>query len=152
MAAIVGASAWVFFGPIDTPIDVANEDAAVVPTDRVSEDDPEPPEERCVELWNGSANDGLSASVVGPYARNAGDVYVSVGFAADFPDRCLITVGVPSADRAIQYIEGGVGFPESPYGVANVGEGVDSVSQLPPSAKQWNAHALSDGSIEPGAP
>jgi hypothetical protein len=149
---VLGVSAWIFFGPVDTPIDIAKEDdTQMTPTDRVSTGGSDPPEQRCIELWNGSSNARQSAQVVGPYARNAGDVYVTVGFASDFPDRCLITVGVPSADRAIQYLEGGQsGFTESPYGVANLS--VDSVSQLPPSAKQWNARALSDGSIEPGTP
>jgi hypothetical protein len=65
-----------------------------------------PPEQRCVDLWNQSQNFGQTH--LRGYT-NFTDVYLSVDFAAAFPDKCLITAFMPNVETAFQYLEGGVG-------------------------------------------
>jgi hypothetical protein len=119
--------------------DTKTADAEVV-TETV--DEGPPPEERCVDLWNGA--DAETARGMGSVYRSMGDAYVSVGFADDFPDKCMITVAYPSQDRVSQFIESGsTGGPLGPFGAPSTG----NISDLPESTKDWNASMAENGTV-----
>jgi hypothetical protein len=92
-----------------------------------------PPEQRCVDLFNdpSSPGPGLIESL-----QSSADVYVAVGFAASFPDKCLVDVYAPNLDVAFEYLEGG------PGGRGFTWNEIDA-SNPPP----FNAIAGSDGRI-----
>lgn len=75
-----------------------------------------------------------------------GDAYVSVGFAADFPDKCLVTFAFPSTDDTLQFIESGGSSPMGPFSVPTNG----TVGGLPESTKDWNATLSEDGTLRLG--
>jgi hypothetical protein len=105
------------------------------------------PEDRCFTLWN-SSNDRVKRLYA--YLPKSGDVYVSMGFAADFPDKCLITLGSLRTGQAAQFIEGGVsGLDNQSFGI--IPGTPRRVAELPDSAMQWNARMIDDGegSVEP---
>jgi hypothetical protein len=99
-----------------------------------------PAPQRCVGLWDGAAND-VRGTLADP---SFGDSYVSVGFASNYPDRCLITFSFPNLPIAWQYLEGGMGSSWT------------MLAELKPvaldeSVTHWNASLGEDGSIASGA-
>jgi hypothetical protein len=99
------------------------------------------PELRCIERWNASPDDRNPGRI---WSNDLDQVpYAAVGFSADFPDRCLVTLGLPDQYAAVQ-------FEESSDGSWRwVGGGMPQ--ELPESAKQWNARRERDGTLVPGA-
>jgi len=97
--------------------------------------------ERCAELWNSTENQtwkGLAGT-----QSNTGDAYVSVGFAADYPDKCLITVSIPAIRTARQFMESGGDIGAGPFGMP-----VDAdPNSLDPSLTNWNASIDEEGTI-----
>ena len=115
-------------------------------------------EQRCVDLWNEDTDraegsrDSPGELVKGPFITAGGDgspsdVYVAVGSAADFPDKCLITFAQSQRDLAWQFLE--TGSTEEPtlghWGYPKTLDG--GVSALPDSAKDFNAGVDQDGRI-----
>lgn len=100
-----------------------------------------PPEQGCIDSWNATPPEDNFGKT---WIQLEEETYAAVGFSADFPDQCLVTLAVPRIDQATQVQE------------TNPGEwtwqGNSSVSQIPVSAKQWNATRSSDGSLSLGAP
>ncbi len=104
----------------------------------------------CIAKWNASvpssqgqpSNNGGGPGLVGSLAGQV-TVYAFAGHSADFPDRCVVAIGVP--DR------GGLAFilNEQSNGSFYVSGGSASmqVSQLPEAEKQWNARGNSDGTL-----
>lgn len=106
------------------------------------------PEQRCVDLWNSPENDDVPVTDGGTLdPRNAAIVwgpYVSVGFAADYPDLCLITLSDPDSNVAFQFLE--QSYPHS--GFALVGGNLTRPAYLDPSVTNWNADTNpEDGTI-----
>ena len=103
------------------------------------------PEQRCVEAWNAEDHPGRTVAGVG--LGQARDIYVSVLFAADFPDKCLVTVAIADSNSAFQFIESRGEPPWRPV------EGSIPVSSLDSQTKAWNATVTDpDGAIELGSP
>lgn len=84
------------------------------------------------------------------YAQRGSDIYVSVGFSASFPDRCLVTMAVPDFDVANQFMEASTA-QRSTIGSFTPG-GTTKVADLPPSVQHWNATTDADGNLVEGAP
>ena len=124
-------------------ISAGNSNASTDPGDRVAVRQPAgpPPEQRCVDLWNSEAND-IGHQLVGPQVR-FGDVYVTVDFAADYPDKCLVTAAFPRTNRSMQFIEAGGTGTNEPYTMMGSG----SATNLPASTKNWNATITEDGQL-----
>ncbi len=96
----------------------------------------------CVDRWNSEDNRIKSVGAM----RGVGEGYVSIGFAEDFPDKCLITVAYPTVDRSLQFIEAGEGSVSGPYGMPQQG----TLASLPESTKQWNAQIDPTGTVKLG--
>jgi hypothetical protein len=96
--------------------------------------------ELCVKLWNGTENrfSEMANSIAG-----GGDAYVSVGYSADFPDKCLVTVAGATTSTAMQFTEAG-GQTASLGSYAPVDPDGIPVSQLDESSKQWNAKVIDE--------
>lgn len=105
--------------------------AGVSPTDSATENEVSngPDLARCVRLYN--ENGPLRASLA-QHAR-VSDTYVEIAYAADYPDRCLITLDQPDRHVRRQVLEGSDGFPRH----ADRVEGGD--------AGDWNATISRDG-------
>lgn len=73
-----------------------------------------------------------------------GDVYVSVGFAADYPDECLVTLSAPGMHIAMQFIENRSSYNGDGYQTSG---GELDPNSLDPSLTNWNADVVSDGTI-----
>lgn len=129
-----------------------NNGAAPATTDRASEGSVTAPEERCVKLWN-QPGASLAKSTATSYAER-GEAIATVGFASDFPDRCQIVIASPDSGAGLVQVWRATGPGEdsaSPIGAYRpVADG--DVTELPTSAKQWNARIGPDGSIELGYP
>jgi hypothetical protein len=97
------------------------------------------PAQRCIDLWNGGDN-STNRSILAGYG-NAGDLYVSVGLAANYPDLCLVTLAVPAADLALQFLE------SSTFSEPFQPQGDLSASSLDPSVTNWNATIAGDGAL-----
>jgi hypothetical protein len=107
-----------------------------------------PEEQRCVKLWNA---DTRKNNLPGGYldvAKGVGtaeDLYVSVGFADDFPDKCLVTVVGSASRTALQVTEtsekGPAGLGHWNYPVSG------SSSDVPESVKDFNATVNDRGMI-----
>ena len=107
----------------------------------------------CAERWNSGATEGAKR-IVGLLARDlqggSAPVYVSAGYSADVPDRCLITAAQPDhpgGGTVHQFVEKAGGTFDFPTSAAG-----GSVASLPESTKQWNAQADESGDIAVGAP
>jgi type II secretory pathway pseudopilin PulG len=120
-------------------------------SDRTSQDRASgPPEEqRCVDLWNADTREnnlpgGYVDTATGSVS-SARDLYVSVGFADDFPDKCLVTVVGSATGTAIQFTE------TSEAGPAGLGHWslprTGNSSTVPQGAKDFNATVDDDGII-----
>mgnify|MGYP003403384652 FL=1 len=104
------------------------------------------PEQRCVDLWNNDAGNASSGVNWAETLQRAGEMYVSVGFAADFPDKCLFTLAQPNYDTVTQFIESDPA--NTPGNVHTSGpSGGGSVSGLSEETKQWNATVAEDGTL-----
>jgi hypothetical protein len=69
---------------------------------------------------------------------------VSVGFAADYPDLCSITVSSPETRVALQVLESDA----SPFGGnSTIAGNALSFNELDPSVTDWNASADTAGII-----
>jgi hypothetical protein len=97
-------------------------------------------EQECVNVWN--RYEVLGKQGVLNMAEYS-DVYVNVGAAEDFPDKCLITVASPRFDRTWQFLQAGKNSTDGPFDPPRMG----SVGTLPPSAKQWNATLDDSGTM-----
>jgi hypothetical protein len=111
-----------------------------------------PAEQRCVKLWNQDAENASTVQSEAVSLASAGRVYVSVGFAADYPDLCLVTLVSPSVRTGMQFLES-----DTPGGSGEVymPEGTVDPTNLDPSLKNWNAEADDSGYLrlttyEPG--
>jgi len=96
----------------------------------------------CATKWNGSTDSFSTTSkqmvrAISQTGGQATTLYVSAGFSADFPDRCLVTVANPDVGNVVQ-------FTETSQGGFRL-SGTGRVSDVPDSAKQWNATMTSDG-------
>ena len=98
------------------------------------------PEEQCVKRWNEDKS-GLRLGVL--YVFIGETPYVSVGFSADYPDRCLITASNPDRDKAVQFLETRNGSFKQVGGLGNF----LSSSHLDPSVTRWNASADRNGNV-----
>lgn len=106
-----------------------------------AEEEGPPPEQRCIDKWNSdtSESEGPGSTAVTVLAGTTGgasDLYVSVGYAEDFPDKCLVTVADSRSNMASQFTETSGEGPEvgdwsSPTRV--------SVSALDDTTKEFNA-------------
>ena len=67
---------------------------------------------------------------------------MSVGYAADYQDKCLITVVVPEFHVASQFLQTGGESPLGPFRQEQV-----EPAALPASVKQWNATLGSEGTL-----
>lgn len=107
-------------------------------------------EQRCVDLWNSSTGSSSGAQWLQMFSRT-GDFYGSVGFAEDYPDKCLYTFSNPNSDMAVQFIEAD---PElTPGGAPTSGPQTGAPGDLPDSVKQWNVQVnSSDGTLTLGRP
>ncbi len=70
--------------------------------------------------------------------------YVSVGFAADVTDRCLVTVAQPDVGHAMQFLQ----TSDGSFRLVQA----TTISQIPVSAKQWNATGDRAGQLAAGSP
>lgn len=68
--------------------------------------------------------------------------YASIGFAADYRDKCQITVSFPNAESFYQFLEANSGSPMGAFSHSG-GQGGDA----PDSAKDWNATINTDGTL-----
>lgn len=105
-----------------------------------------PPEERCTRLWNSDANSqyrDTAKSIVSLGQQDTSNGYAAVGFAVDYPDKCLITIVNSATGAGFQFLEGGYG--NEPFSIHQT-----NTSALPDSAKQWNATIESDGTLALG--
>lgn len=105
----------------------------------------------CVDKWNAGASQVAkqiagNIAVAGQTSGGPKYTYVSAGFSADVPDRCLITVANVDVGLVSQFQEKSGGVFDVPLG------GSSSVSTLPDSVKQWNAHGDTQGTLGLGAP
>lgn len=99
----------------------------------------------CMSKWNASTD--AVKNIWTPVAESA-EVYAAVGFSAAFPDKCMVTIAVPSTGLAGQFLEGGAsGVDDQAYGTAPTD--VTRVADLPQSAMQWNARLRGDGTLTP---
>lgn len=107
-----------------------------------------PPEQACVDLWNNS--DGNHLSRISSLAEGGGEVLASVGFSAEFPDRCLVTiVFVDRFDSlTIQFQESQADLG-GPLGGPFRELGFGPVTEFPDSAKQYNATVSPEGTLVP---
>lgn len=108
-------------------------------TDTVSTVDPgPPPEQRCVNLWNGSAERDDR------FRNRPADAYVSVGFLAEYPDRCVVTVASLSTTPALAFIyRENRSSSERNYDLIFSG----LTDQLPETNTDWNATMDSTGDV-----
>jgi len=96
---------------------------------------------QCLDRWNaGTATTWRAQATV--LSLSGGTVYINVGPASDYPDKCLVTVVNPGLDSALQFLETG-GGPTGAWGFPKSG----SASSLPDSVKAWNATMASDGTL-----
>jgi hypothetical protein len=100
---------------------------------------PPPAEARCVTLWNSALNRG-NRGMMGN--SSFGKPYVSVGFSADYPDKCLLTVSLPDIGRAFQYQEAGTNSEAFRMSWSGSSTGLD------PTTVGWNASVTADGLLE----
>lgn len=101
-----------------------------------------PPEQRCVRLWNDPAND--LRQIIGARLSTGTDAYVSVGFASDYPDKCLVTISLPAIGSASQFLEGGMNG--MPYAFPQEAD----PASLDPSLTNWNATLSDDATMKLG--
>jgi hypothetical protein len=143
LIAAAGIAAAVIAAALVIVISAGNSNASAAHDDHVAIRQPAgpPPEQRCVDLWNSEANT-VGHQLVGPQVR-FGDVYVAVGFAADYPDKCLVTAAFPRTNGSMQFIEAGGPRTSEPYTMMQSG----SANNLPASAKDWNATITEDGQL-----
>ncbi len=98
------------------------------------------PEQRCLDLWNATddhVGKGMTLPSIGMFEGDR----VSVGFASEFPDRCLVTVAF--ATRAFQFLE-----DESiPGSWRPLHDPAIDVAHLPPSVTAWNAKLNADANL-----
>jgi hypothetical protein len=108
-----------------------------------------PPEDRCFDLWN-DAEENIGKEFASLLAQGgSGTAYVSVGFGATFPDRCLVTIASPDIDSAQQYREASA--QEAGFGAFSPA-GNGTISDLPESVTAWNATVNKEGDLVAGAP
>lgn len=112
----------------------ASDDAAAANAERAQN-------QHCVTVWNGA--DNRFASMANSIA-GGGDAYVSVGYSADFPDKCLITVAGATTSTAMQFTEAGGQTASAVGSYAPVDPSGIPVSQLDESTKQWNAKVIDE--------
>lgn len=150
-AAVVGGLVALLVVPVAIVVSSGNDEQART---AVAVQDPGPTAaEACVARWNSGASEN-ARSLIGGIARNfqADEVvptYVSAGYSADIPDRCLITVAQPDLGTngiAYQFRETAQGTFEYPSGH------ISSLTALPDSVKQWNAQGDRKGTLTLGAP
>lgn len=113
-----------------------------------SDDAPQPPapEDRCVEVWNGSDFSGKARAAS---QAERGDVVVRVTTAKDFPDKCLMIVAAADIGPGLVSIYREVGGTSSePFRQVD-GTTVDRLADLD---KDWNARVDTDGNITKGYP
>lgn len=97
------------------------------------------PTARCEHLWNSDKNRIYRSQFSGLAARI--HLYVSVGFAADYPDKCLVAISAPNLGYAWELLEG------SPSPDLAFTEQRTTPDALPPSTKNWNAVINPDGTL-----
>lgn len=103
------------------------------------------PEQRCVDRWNRLAARVWPSGkppVIGKYFSveliDLFKNYVSVGFSADYPDRCLITASNPDKGLASQWFETPGG--RLPFRRVDL-----NPEALDPSTTNWNARVVQTG-------
>lgn len=103
----------------------------------------------CLALWNLS-NSNPAREQVSAYAKYS-SLVATVGFSSDLPDKCQIVVAAQDLGegRAEVYRQYGDFDGEEPAYVRISG---GTVTELPPSAKEWNARGRPDGTILLGFP
>jgi hypothetical protein len=104
-------------------------------------------EEICVSQWNSGASN-VAKSMAGILTLSGGGdslTYVSAGFAADFPDRCLITFARAggSASQFTADADGTFQYPSA----SNI-----PIGNLDESVKAWIGHGDRKGNITLGMP
>lgn len=114
----------------------------------------ETPESRCVDLWNEAGTDEsygkqeiTSVSETLEERSGSKTLYVTVGFDATFPDRCLITFASPDLGVAYQWRES-TDARGGPYTSAGGG----TIDDLPESVTDWNARTDGDANVLEGPP
>jgi hypothetical protein len=98
--------------------------------------------ERAVARFNESEH----ARTVAGLTRTLGPPLVSVGAAAGSPNEVRLTVA-----WELSWYQWGVDLGEPSMGVYEIDKGYE-ISEIDPSARQWNAHAAEDGTLRLGAP
>jgi hypothetical protein len=96
----------------------------------------------CIDSWNNNNENKLTDAATVLAGQNTPDphAYVSVGPAATFPDKCLITIANSTTQFVVQYLEQDGNTWTYPAGSG-------SVSDLPASVTNWNAQIGQDGDI-----
>jgi hypothetical protein len=106
------------------------------------------PEQRCVGLWNRDSSVDGGRSELADLLENGvtlSDVYVSVGFSSDLPDKCLLNFAISFGGgyQLFQYMQG---TSQGPLFAEN--GGAIPLAQADASLKQWNARLVSkDGRV-----
>lgn len=113
----------------------------------------------CIDTWNGQPGSDGDLSAYETQGASSGSIgrvmlsnwrdyewtaYISVGFAEDFPDRCLVTAASPDGPQmAVQFVQQSNGK----FMIVNSGSRRTTINDLPESVKKWNAEALSNGDL-----
>ncbi|MDB4896569.1 MAG: hypothetical protein JWN15_2831, partial [Firmicutes bacterium] len=111
--------------------------------------DPVDPAMPCILSWNNHNTQqmGYAGEFATGYANNAPSPgYASVGYSADFPDRCMITVGNPLDGEAEQFVQ------DASHHWSQSFTWRGSMIGLPSNVLSWNATILANGVIDIGAP
>jgi hypothetical protein len=97
----------------------------------------------CTEAWNSPENDQMRI-LLGHYGGGGGGTpYISVGYAVNYPDRCLITASNPQFGAvAIQFLE-----TPSTYGTFTILAQSVPLSSLDAVTTSWNASSDNAGYI-----
>jgi hypothetical protein len=88
---------------------------------------------RCQRLWNSAGNNNNRAMAKGMAEHSA--AYVDVDYAADYPDKCLVTVAFSDFNRAMQLMKSGTDSAYGPYRWM----GTNDADALPAASKGWSA-------------
>lgn len=101
----------------------------------------------CVDRWNSSSNEQIR-EMLSIAVQLSGSSYVNVGWAADYPDRCLITVSIPERQAAQQYLQNPDSDEESgPLSTDYSFPRSIDPSTLDASLTEWNASADAEGFV-----
>lgn len=96
--------------------------------------------QHCLDIWNDETN-GPTRTLLASATLGESLPYVSIGYAANYPDRCLVTASNPSfGARALQFLEDGS------YGATFRTLSTDvPLASLDEFTKAWNASSDTQG-------